>query len=194
MTVSEIKDLLSYLKLVQNPDDSIALARVINTPPRGIGKTTLDVLDRLSSETGISTWTAIERAIKDRLLPQRALIALDAFRRMIEDGRALLEPGFAEKLTQDVAPAPEPEPSPESGEWEDVSFDFGDLDAEPDPDDQPLPLLTFDEVPQPAAAVPLAEHPEGFRKPRRRGHPAGTDSLPHRSHRLHPGSRRGRHA
>ena len=60
---SEIKDLLSYLKLVQNPDDSIALARVINTPPRGIGKTTLEVLDRLSVETGMSTW-ASDRAAR----------------------------------------------------------------------------------------------------------------------------------
>jgi DNA helicase II / ATP-dependent DNA helicase PcrA len=163
---SEIKDLLSYLKLVQNPEDSIALARVINTPPRGIGKTTLEVLDRLSTETGISTWTAIQRAIKDRLLPQRALIALDTFRRLIEDARALLEPGFAEKLTQDVAPEPpEQAPKAESGDWEDVSFDFGDLETEQDPEDQPVPLLTFDDVPQPAAAVPLAEHQEGFRKP-----------------------------
>ena len=62
---SEIKDLLSYLKLVQNPDDSIALARIINTPPRGIGKTTMEVLERLSLETGMSTWGAIERALKD---------------------------------------------------------------------------------------------------------------------------------
>ena len=163
---SEIKDLLSYLKLVQNPDDSIALTRVINTPPRGIGKTTLEVLDRLSVETGISTWAAIGQAIKDRLLPQRALIALDIFRRLIADARALLEPGFAEKLTQDVKPEPTPEPLAESGDWEDVSFDFGDLDVEPDdPEDRPPPLLTFDEVPEPAAAVPLAEHQEGFRKP-----------------------------
>ena len=73
---SEIKDLLSYLKLVQNPDDSIALARIINTPPRGIGKTTLEVLERLSLETGMSTWGAIGRALQERLLPQRALMAL----------------------------------------------------------------------------------------------------------------------
>ena len=170
---AEIKDLLSYLKLVQNQDDSIALARVINTPPRGIGKTTLEVLDRLSVGTGMSTWAAIGQAIKDRLLPQRALIALDNFRRLIEDARALLEPGFAEKLTQDVAPAPEPEtslePGFETGLGEDVSFDFGDLDTEQDPEDQPLPLLSFDEVPEPAAAVPMADHQagfqEGFRKP-----------------------------
>src|SRR6201985_1253919 len=104
---SEIKDLLSYLKLVQNPDDSIALARVINTPPRGIGKTTLEVLDRLSVETGMSTWAAIGHAVKEQLLPARACIALASFRRVIEDARALLEPGFAEKLAQDVAAEPE---------------------------------------------------------------------------------------
>ena len=105
---SEIKDLLSYLKLVQNPDDSIALARVINTPARGIGKTTLEMLERLSVETGMSTWGAIEHALKERLLPARACVALATFRRLIEDARALLEPGFAEKLTQDVLPEQEP--------------------------------------------------------------------------------------
>src|SRR5271170_5470699 len=104
---SEIKDLLSYLKLVQNPDDSIALQRVINTPTRGIGKTTLEVLERLSLETGMSTWGAVGRALQERLLPQRALMALDTFRRLIQDARALLEPGFAEKLAQDVLPAQE---------------------------------------------------------------------------------------
>jgi DNA helicase II / ATP-dependent DNA helicase PcrA len=175
---SEIKDLLSYLKLVQNPDDSIALARVINTPPRGIGKTTLEVLERLSLETGMSTWSAIERALKDHLLPQRALMALDTFRRLILDGRALLEPGFAEKLAQDLLPAEEPGPAEtagtDSGEWEDVRFDFGDLDPEPadvDPEEQTVPLLTFDEAEAKQAEAPLipgapeAIANEGFRKP-----------------------------
>jgi DNA helicase-2/ATP-dependent DNA helicase PcrA len=169
---SEIKDLLSYLKLVQNPDDSIALARVINTPPRGIGKTTLEVLDRLSVETGMSTWAAIGRAVKDQLLPARACIALANFRRLIEDARALLEPGFAEKLTQDVAPDQESCPpetaESDSNEWEDVGFDFGDLEPEPsdvDPDEQTAPLLSFDEAEKPflPATDPLPQ--EGFRKP-----------------------------
>jgi DNA helicase-2/ATP-dependent DNA helicase PcrA len=169
---SEIKDLLSYLKLVQNPDDSIALARVINTPPRGIGKTTLEVLDRLSVETGMSTWAAIGRAVKDQLLPARACIALANFRRLIEDARALLEPGFAEKLTQDVAPDQESCPpetaESDSSEWEDVGFDFGDLEPEPsdvDPDEQTAPLLSFDEAEKPflPATDPLPQ--DGFRKP-----------------------------
>jgi DNA helicase II / ATP-dependent DNA helicase PcrA len=162
---SEIKDLLSYLKLVQNPDDSIALARIINTPPRGIGKTTLEVLERLSLETGMSTWGAIKRALQDRLLPQRALMALDTFRRLIQDARALLEPGFAEKLAQDVLPAPESSApdadGSDSGDWEDVRFDFGDLDPEPDPEDQALPLQA-DLHPVPAVDAPAYE---GFRKP-----------------------------
>ena len=100
---AEIKDLLSYLKLVQNPHDSIALQRVINTPVRGIGRSTLDTLERLALETGISTWDAISQAIQQRLLPQRALNALESFQRMIDDAHALLEPGFAEKLMADVA-------------------------------------------------------------------------------------------
>ena len=100
---AEIKDILSYLKLVQNPHDSIALQRVINTPARGIGKTTMDTLERLAIETGTSTWTAIGRALKERLLPSRALIALDTFRRMIGDAHAMLAPDFAEKLAGDLA-------------------------------------------------------------------------------------------
>jgi DNA helicase II / ATP-dependent DNA helicase PcrA len=99
---AEIKDLLSYLKLVQNPNDSIALQRVINTPVRGIGRSTLDTLERLALETGTSTWDAIGQAIRRRLLPQRALTALEGFQRMINDAHALLEPGFAEKLAADL--------------------------------------------------------------------------------------------
>src|ERR1700728_4782143 len=56
---AEIKDLISYLKVIGNPDDSIALQRVINTPPRGIGKTTMEIIERIALETGTSMWDAI---------------------------------------------------------------------------------------------------------------------------------------
>ena len=99
---AEVKDMLSYLKLVQNPHDSIALGRVVNSPPRGIGKTTMDTLERMALTTGMSTWDAIARAIEDKLLPARALTALAGFRKLIEDARAMLGPDFAEALIADA--------------------------------------------------------------------------------------------
>jgi DNA helicase-2/ATP-dependent DNA helicase PcrA len=116
---AEVKDLLSYMKLVQNPHDSIALQRVINSPVRGIGKTTLETLERMALSTGMSTWDALGRAIEDRLLPQRALTALSGFRRLIEDARAMLGPGFAEKLAEDIREGNEADA--------DTSFDVSEL-------------------------------------------------------------------
>jgi DNA helicase-2/ATP-dependent DNA helicase PcrA len=118
---AEVKDILSYMKLVSNPHDSIALQRSVNSPPRGIGKTTMETLERMALTTGMSTWDAIGKAIEDRLLPARALQALSGFKRLIEDARAMLGPGFAEKLAEDVAPA----------ESEDDSFDPAAFGAEP---------------------------------------------------------------
>jgi DNA helicase-2/ATP-dependent DNA helicase PcrA len=103
---AEVKDMLSYLKLVQNPHDSVAFGRVVNSPPRGIGKTTMDTLERIALTAGTSTWDAIERVAEERLLPARAITALSNFRKLIEDARAMLGPGFAEKLAADVAVVP----------------------------------------------------------------------------------------
>jgi DNA helicase-2/ATP-dependent DNA helicase PcrA len=100
---AEVKDMLSYLKLVQNPHDSVAFGRVVNSPPRGIGKTTMDTLERIALTSGTSTWDAIERVAEERLLPARAITALSNFRKLIEDARAMLGPDFAEKLAADVA-------------------------------------------------------------------------------------------
>jgi len=101
---AEVKDILSYMKLVLNPHDSIALARVVNSPARGIGKTTMETLERIALTAGLSTWDAIARATKEQLLPARALQALAKFCRLIEDARAMLGPDFADKLTADLAP------------------------------------------------------------------------------------------
>src|SRR5437763_2605031 len=65
---AEIKDMISYLKLINNFEDSIALLRVINTPTRGIGKSTVETLERLSLETGISLWNAVHEAWERKLL------------------------------------------------------------------------------------------------------------------------------
>ncbi len=110
---AEIKDLISYLKVIQNPDDSISLLRVINTPTRGIGKGTIDTLERLALETGLSLWGALGEAIRRQLLPQRALSALKNFQQLIVDAQAMLSGTFAEQLKEsaereNLARAPSP--------------------------------------------------------------------------------------
>ena len=112
---AEIKDMISYLKVIQNPDDSISLLRVINTPARGIGKGTIDTLEHLALETGLSLWGAIGEAIRRQLLPQRALSSLKTFQQLIEDARAMMAGTFVEQLAEDVAPAPSPAEPPGAG-------------------------------------------------------------------------------
>ena len=97
---AEIKDMISYLKVVLNPDDSVSLLRVINTPARGIGKTTLETIERLGLETGLSMWGAVGEAVSRGLLPGRALTALKAFRELIQDGRAMLAGTYATRLQE----------------------------------------------------------------------------------------------
>jgi len=130
---AEIRDMLSYLRLVRNPHDSMALQRVINTPTRGIGKTSLETLERLALETGQSTWEILGRAISERLIPTRALMALDSFRQLILDAQAMMDPDFAGKLSADVAEEDADtgfefgagSSAPESAEAA-ASFDFGE--------------------------------------------------------------------
>jgi DNA helicase-2/ATP-dependent DNA helicase PcrA len=118
---AEIKDLLAYLRLVRNPHDSMALNRVINTPVRGIGKTTLETLERLALETGQSTWDALAAAIKNKLIPTRAQMALASFRQLILDAQAMMDPDFAGKLSADVAAT--------ESEDADTGFEFGAADS-----------------------------------------------------------------
>ena len=97
---AEIKDMISYLKVVLNPDDSVSLLRVINTPTRGIGKSTLETLESLALETGLSLWGAVGEAVVRGLLPARALAALKSFRELIEDGRAMLAGTYGSRLEE----------------------------------------------------------------------------------------------
>ncbi len=87
---AEIKDMISYLKLILNPDDSVALMRVVNTPVRGIGKTTMETVERVALETNRSLWSALDDVVEQRLLPARAVAALAGFRDLIRDARALV--------------------------------------------------------------------------------------------------------
>jgi ATP-dependent DNA helicase UvrD/PcrA len=160
---AEIKDMISYLKLIHNVDDSIALLRVINTPVRGIGKTTMETLERVALESGVSLWGAMDVAIKRQLLPARALVALKSFKTLIEDARAMLGGTYAERLTETAAEevalsevesaeaefAEETEFDPEN-----FSFDFGsDVEFEPPAEE---PVTAAEAAPElPAAPAPF---------------------------------------
>ena len=78
-----------------NPHDSMALQRVINTPARGIGKTTLETLERIALETGTSHLGRDGQRTSQRLIPTRALIALESFRHSFSTRSAMMDPDFA---------------------------------------------------------------------------------------------------
>lgn len=60
----EVKDIISYLKIMVNPDDSVSLRRIINCPPRSIGSTTISRLENESRKLDISLYAAIKHIIK----------------------------------------------------------------------------------------------------------------------------------
>jgi DNA helicase-2/ATP-dependent DNA helicase PcrA len=80
---AEIKDALAYARLAIFPDDDIALLRVINTPPRGIGKTSVDSLSALAREHDTSLWVAMGKVLES-VSSGRATAPLKDFRKLIE--------------------------------------------------------------------------------------------------------------
>jgi DNA helicase-2/ATP-dependent DNA helicase PcrA len=83
---AEVRDIIAYLKLALNPHDSIALQRVINTPPRGLGKQTLDEIARRAKDYGVSHWETIALMTdKGEGLSPRATSALRNFQKIITE-------------------------------------------------------------------------------------------------------------
>src|SRR5204863_8919888 len=76
---AEIKDTVAYLKLAASNSDSVSLLRVINTPARGIGRTTVEQIERYARENGLNLWDAIERIIDDQQLATRSQSSLVIF-------------------------------------------------------------------------------------------------------------------
>lgn len=88
---AEVKDSLAYMRLVATPDSDFAFARVVNTPTRSIGPKTLDRLRVLATERGISLHRMAEAAIVQRLLPARAMNALQTFLSLLANMRRASE-------------------------------------------------------------------------------------------------------
>lgn len=98
---AEIKDLVAYLRVLRNPRDTLSLARILNQPPRGIGKTSADRLRESAMSLGQPIWDVIEHG-QFGGFPTKSALALTAFRDLIVGlrGRAktLLLPALLEAL------------------------------------------------------------------------------------------------
>jgi|TARA_B110000438_G_scaffold191277_1_gene182901 DNA helicase-2/ATP-dependent DNA helicase PcrA len=80
----EIKNALSYLRLLINRDDDTAVERVINVPTRGIGGRTIDTVRAVAREQSCSLWQACEKCINESILTSRAANAVLAFMELID--------------------------------------------------------------------------------------------------------------
>jgi DNA helicase-2/ATP-dependent DNA helicase PcrA len=80
----EVKDVLAYLRVIQNPDDPLSLRRIINAPPRGIGTTTVERLEEFAKTRGVSLYRAIQEAGDAGVFNQGVLSRLKTFRELIE--------------------------------------------------------------------------------------------------------------
>ena len=90
---AEVKDLLAYLKFARNPQDTLSLLRILNTPPRGIGEKTVEQLELYALESNAALWEGMEGALGAGTLPPRAQSAVREFRRLGEDLVALAQAG-----------------------------------------------------------------------------------------------------
>ena len=79
----EIKDILAYLKVFVNPDDEVNLKRIINTPPRGIGKSALKLIENKSASENATTWQVLNGKLD--FLPSKTVIAIKDFLKIFEE-------------------------------------------------------------------------------------------------------------
>jgi DNA helicase-2/ATP-dependent DNA helicase PcrA len=98
----EIKDVLAYLKLLVNPADSVSLLRVLNTPKRGIGKTTIERLSDAANQLGIPLWDVVSDPEAVRSLGGRSAKGLLQFCELINGLKQKAETAAPSELVQSV--------------------------------------------------------------------------------------------
>src|SRR6202167_1413238 len=99
---AEVKDALAYLKAVISPQDSVSLLRIINTPARGIGKSTIEQIEQFGLQHELSVWSAIGRMLEESLFPGRAESALRIFKSMMEELGSAAADGKVDDLLRQI--------------------------------------------------------------------------------------------
>jgi ATP-dependent DNA helicase UvrD/PcrA len=79
---AEVKDALAYVRVILHPEDDVSLLRVLNVPPRGIGKTTVDALREIAQKENLSFWDGME-SLMTSPASSRAVAPLRSFRELI---------------------------------------------------------------------------------------------------------------
>lgn len=87
----EVKDALAYLRVVRNPNDNVSLLRIINDPPRGIGRVTLDRLHRLAGEKDCSLWQALRSGLEQNLFSGKVHLVLQRFSELFDSCREFFQ-------------------------------------------------------------------------------------------------------
>lgn len=98
----EIKDVLAYLRLIVNPADTVSLKRVINTPRRGIGKTTLDRLMNAAQELGVPLWEMLTEETAVKTLAARSAKPILQFVEMMRHWQGQVETQSAANIIQGI--------------------------------------------------------------------------------------------
>jgi DNA helicase II / ATP-dependent DNA helicase PcrA len=98
----EIKDVLGYLRAVANPADSVSLLRVINTPKRGVGKSTIDALVRAGVELGVPLWEILVDDTSVRTLAGRSAKGVLEFTQLIKKHREQMAQLSASEVLQSL--------------------------------------------------------------------------------------------
>ena len=98
----EIKDILAYLRAVANPDDSVSLKRIINTPRRGIGDTTFSKIEDAATQLGIPLWEILSDESSVNTLAGRSAKAIIKFAEMIGRWQSQIETLPASQIVQGI--------------------------------------------------------------------------------------------
>jgi DNA helicase-2/ATP-dependent DNA helicase PcrA len=96
----EVKDVLAYMRLIANPDDTLSLKRIINTPRRGIGKSTLDRLETAARELNVPLWQILSDETSVQTLAGRSAKPVLGFVQMIQAWKEKVEELPASQIVQ----------------------------------------------------------------------------------------------